>query len=75
MTTRQPCLMLKRCQKCSGDLCLREDRYGRYWQCLQCGEIPVKNAVERTPPRIATKRYGGRPRLTKDNYNVLTPRL
>ena len=33
-------LNLKGCPKCNGDLALRDDSYGSYWACLQCGRVP-----------------------------------
>jgi DNA-directed RNA polymerase subunit M/transcription elongation factor TFIIS len=29
----------KGCPKCGGDLCLREDQYGKFLNCLQCGYL------------------------------------
>ena len=30
-------IVFKGCPKCAGDLCLKEDMFGRYLDCLQCG--------------------------------------
>ena len=30
-------IFLKACPKCSGDILLDKDNYGRYLKCLQCG--------------------------------------
>ena len=30
-------IFLKACPKCSGDILLDEDTFGRYLKCLQCG--------------------------------------
>lgn len=32
-------MMLKACQRCSGDLLETSDMYGRYVQCIQCGHV------------------------------------
>jgi DNA-directed RNA polymerase subunit M/transcription elongation factor TFIIS len=32
-------ILFKSCNKCGGDLCRNEDRYGAYWQCLQCAYL------------------------------------
>ena len=30
-------ILLKGCPKCSGDLIIDRDTFGRYFKCLQCG--------------------------------------
>ncbi len=32
-------MMFKACPKCGGDLYLREDFFGRYQDCFQCGYL------------------------------------
>ena len=32
-------IYFKGCNKCHGDLYLKEDMYGSFFQCLQCGRI------------------------------------
>lgn len=32
-------LKLKVCPKCHGDLYLREDTFGKYFSCMQCGYL------------------------------------
>jgi hypothetical protein len=43
------------CPKCNGDIYRRDDQYGTYVSCLQCGAIPVE---ARPAP---AKRHGPRP--------------
>ena len=39
MRTNEHMLFLKGCPKCGGDVARREDNYGAYVTCLQCGYI------------------------------------
>ncbi len=32
-------IKFKGCPKCGGDLCSREDQYGKFLNCLQCGYL------------------------------------
>ena len=32
-------IIFKVCPKCRGDLCLKEDIFGKYLSCLQCGYL------------------------------------
>ncbi|MDD5127799.1 MAG: hypothetical protein PHR43_06895 [Dehalococcoidales bacterium] len=32
-------IRFKACRKCGGDLSLEQDRYGTYFQCIQCGAV------------------------------------
>ena len=32
-------IRFKACKKCRGDLSLEQDRYGIYFQCIQCGAL------------------------------------
>lgn len=48
MVTISHSILFKACTKCSGDLCHHEDRYGAYWQCLQCANLVEVNAAEMT---------------------------
>ncbi len=32
-------IRFKACRKCGGDLSLEQDRYGAYFQCIQCGAV------------------------------------
>jgi Zn ribbon nucleic-acid-binding protein len=47
-------LYYKACPRCRGDLQYREDQFGPFVQCIQCGYIkdasPV--AVEQQPPAV-----------------------
>ena len=36
-TGSTPRFLLKACPRCLGDLTFRSDRYGDYYDCLQCG--------------------------------------
>ena len=31
-------LRKERCSRCGGNVALKSDIYGRYWQCVQCGQ-------------------------------------
>ena len=42
------------CPKCRGDLYLREDIFGKYLSCLQCGYL--RDVLE---PRIPARRESG----------------
>jgi hypothetical protein len=42
-------ILFKACQKCGGDMYHNEDRYGAYYQCIQCARIVELNADSRTP--------------------------
>ncbi len=42
-------IKFKSCPKCQGDFYLSEDQYGKYFKCLQCGNI--KDIVE---PQLAS---------------------
>lgn len=45
----------ERCPRCRGNVCLKEDIHGTYWQCLQCGQtwdIEVKHVVHKRGPRV-----------------------
>ena len=30
-------IRFKACKKCGGDLSLEQDKYGKYFECIQCG--------------------------------------
>ncbi len=32
-------MLFKACQRCAGDLRETSDMYGRYMQCIQCGNV------------------------------------
>ena len=32
-------IRFKACQKCGGDLSLEQDKYGSYFECIQCGAV------------------------------------
>jgi hypothetical protein len=36
-------ILFKSCLKCGGDMYHNEDRYGAYYQCLQCARIVEVN--------------------------------
>ena len=36
-------IRLKDCSKCRGDLVFRQDQYGSFFSCVQCG--PIKDAI------------------------------
>ena len=41
-------IMFKVCPKCQGDLCLKEDIFGKFLSCLQCGYLrDVKLSYQR----------------------------
>lgn len=51
------------CAKCQGDLFLRNDLYGWYWDCLQCGhtielaiKAPISHPVIKPAARIPRRR-------------------
>ena len=54
-------MLLKGCQRCSGDLLGSEDMYGSYHQCIQCGalyDLPdacVKVVAAKTPEPVAKR--------------------
>lgn len=51
ITERKASLRIKACQRCAGDLFLREDEFGaRLWTCLQCGR------AEQPAVRVTTRR-------------------
>ena len=51
-------IKFKGCKRCGGDLFLERDSEGLYVSCLQCGAVPVKQAVriyplpERKPRKV-----------------------
>ena len=52
-------LDLKACPRCRGDLNTRQDIYGEYKECLQCGymiDIETPNALSRALPQREKKR-------------------
>ncbi|MCH7594089.1 MAG: hypothetical protein IIB27_06235 [Chloroflexi bacterium] len=40
-------LYLKACPRCSGDIQLNTDQFGRYMECLQCGFLIRSKAEEK----------------------------
>ena len=49
--------LLKRCLKCHGDLIEREDVFGKYLICIQCGSLidlaNLDDETQDTPERVA----------------------
>ena len=50
-------ILFKVCPKCQGDVCLKEDIFGKFLSCLQCGylkdvELAYKRPRERPDVRI-----------------------
>ena len=50
-------ILFKLCPKCQGDVCLKEDIFGKFLSCLQCGylkdvELAYKRLRERPDVRI-----------------------
>ena len=43
-------IYFKGCPKCGGDLCSREDQYGKFLNCLQCGYL--KDLLADSPNRL-----------------------
>ena len=54
-------MLLKACRRCGGDLHESADMYGRYHQCIQCGNVvdlpasPLKTTVPATAKRAPAK--------------------
>ena len=40
-------IKFKSCPKCQGDFYLSEDQYGKYFKCMQCGNI--KDIIDPEP--------------------------
>lgn len=48
-------LRRERCPRCRGNVLLKEDIHGPYWQCLQCGQtwdIEVRHVVHNRGARV-----------------------
>ena len=45
-------LYLKACPRCSGDIQLNDDQYGRYMECLQCGFLIRSKAEDKPVPAV-----------------------
>lgn len=48
-------MLFKACQRCAGDLRETSDIYGRYMQCIQCGnvmDIPTEKVAVALPVDI-----------------------
>ena len=48
---------LKGCPKCHGDFLEKEDEFGKYWICIQCGSLidlaNLNDETQDTPERDA----------------------
>lgn len=53
----------KSCPRCSGDLCLEQDHYGKFKTCLQCGYLKeIKDRSGNPLPAAAVMPFKGRTR-------------
>ena len=55
-------IQFKRCPRCKGDLLSREDMYGEYLTCIQCGylmdlNVPEMNIAEEAGVEIGVKEH------------------
>jgi hypothetical protein len=45
-------MLAEKCKKCSGQLYIDSDQYGKYKQCLQCGYTEIIETIRPELPKI-----------------------